>query len=40
VPKGGERLRISLSAAHSEEQVDALVEQLSRIRVRQQAACE
>jgi 8-amino-7-oxononanoate synthase len=40
VPKGSERLRISLSAAHSEEQVDALVEQLSRIRVRQQAACE
>ncbi|MDB6088542.1 MAG: 8-amino-7-oxononanoate synthase [Gammaproteobacteria bacterium] len=40
VPKGSERLRITLSAAHSEEQVDALVEHLSRIHVRQQAACE
>jgi 8-amino-7-oxononanoate synthase len=35
VPKGSERLRVTLSAAHTEEQVDALVEQLARI----QAAC-
>jgi 8-amino-7-oxononanoate synthase len=31
VPRGSERLRITLSAAHTEEQVDALVERLSRI---------
>ena len=31
VPKGSERLRITLSAAHTEEQVDALVEKLARI---------
>jgi 8-amino-7-oxononanoate synthase len=33
VPRGSERLRITLSAAHSEEQVDALVERLSHLRV-------
>jgi 8-amino-7-oxononanoate synthase len=32
VPRGSERLRVTLSAAHSEEQVDALVERLSRLR--------
>lgn len=31
VPKGRERLRVTLSAAHTEEQVDALVEKLARI---------
>jgi 8-amino-7-oxononanoate synthase len=31
VPRGSERLRITLSAAHSEEQVDALVENLSQL---------
>jgi 8-amino-7-oxononanoate synthase len=31
VPKGSERLRITLSTAHTEEQVDALVEKLARI---------
>jgi 8-amino-7-oxononanoate synthase len=31
VPRGSERLRITLSAAHSEEQVDALVESLSQL---------
>jgi len=31
VPKGSERLRVTLSAAHTEEQVDALVENLARI---------
>jgi 8-amino-7-oxononanoate synthase len=31
VPKGSERLRVTLSAAHTEEQVDALVEKLARI---------
>ncbi len=31
VPKGSERLRITLSAAHTEEQVDALVERLAGI---------
>jgi 8-amino-7-oxononanoate synthase len=33
VPAGEERLRITLTAAHREEQVDALVESLSRIGV-------
>jgi 8-amino-7-oxononanoate synthase len=32
VPRGSERLRITLSAAHTEQQVDALIESLSRIR--------
>jgi 8-amino-7-oxononanoate synthase len=32
VPAGSARLRITLSAAHTEEQVDALVETLARIR--------
>jgi 8-amino-7-oxononanoate synthase len=32
VLRGSERLRITLSAAHSEEQVDALVERLSELR--------
>jgi 8-amino-7-oxononanoate synthase len=31
VPRGSERLRITLSAAHTENQVDALVESLRRI---------
>ena len=31
VPKGSERLRVTLSAAHTEEQVDTLVEKLARI---------
>lgn len=31
VPRGGERLRVTLSAAHTEEQVDALVESLQRV---------
>jgi len=30
VPKGSERLRVTLSAAHTEEQVDALVESLAQ----------
>jgi 8-amino-7-oxononanoate synthase len=32
VPRGSERLRVTLSAAHTEQQVDALIENLSRIR--------
>ncbi|MDB6044126.1 MAG: bioF [Gammaproteobacteria bacterium] len=40
VPRGSARLRVTLSAAHSEEQVDALVEKLGRLCVRQQAVCE
>jgi 8-amino-7-oxononanoate synthase len=32
VPTGSARLRITLSAAHTDEQVDALVETLGRIR--------
>jgi len=32
VPRGSARLRITLSAAHTEAQVDALLEALSRIR--------
>jgi 8-amino-7-oxononanoate synthase len=32
VPRGSERLRVTLSAAHTERQVDALIESLSRIR--------
>jgi 8-amino-7-oxononanoate synthase len=32
VPRGSERLRVTLSAAHTEQQVDALIESLSRIR--------
>lgn len=31
VPKGSERLRVTLSAGHTESQIDALVETLSRI---------
>jgi 8-amino-7-oxononanoate synthase len=31
VPRGSERLRVTLSAAHTEEQVDALVEKLSQL---------
>ncbi|HEY0340118.1 MAG TPA: 8-amino-7-oxononanoate synthase [Steroidobacteraceae bacterium] len=33
VPRGSERLRVTLSAAHTEEQVDTLVAKLSQIRV-------
>jgi 8-amino-7-oxononanoate synthase len=40
VPRGSARLRVTLSAAHSEEQVDALVEKLSHLCLRQQAVCE
>ncbi len=32
VPAGSARLRITLSAAHAEAQIDALVETLGRIR--------
>jgi 8-amino-7-oxononanoate synthase len=39
VPKGSERLRITLTAAHTEEQVDALVEKLSPLHSRAQAVC-
>jgi 8-amino-7-oxononanoate synthase len=35
VPRGSERLRITFSAAHTEEQVDALVEQLSHLQLDQ-----
>ena len=31
VPRGSERLRVTLSAAHTEDQVDALVESLQRV---------
>ncbi len=34
VPKGSERLRVTFSAAHTEAQVDALLESLSRIHAR------
>jgi 8-amino-7-oxononanoate synthase len=34
VPRGSERLRITLSAAHTEEQVDGLVERLAEMHVR------
>jgi 8-amino-7-oxononanoate synthase len=34
VPRGSERLRVTLSAAHTEEQVDALVDRLSQLRSR------
>ena len=37
VPRGSERLRITLSAAHTEEQVDGLVEALGQILSRQPA---
>ena len=37
VPRGSERLRITLSAAHSEGQVDALVERLSQLRATEPA---
>jgi 8-amino-7-oxononanoate synthase len=40
VPRGSERLRVTLSAAHSEDQVDALVEKLSHIRARAPAVGE
>ncbi|MGH8208388.1 MAG: aminotransferase class I/II-fold pyridoxal phosphate-dependent enzyme, partial [Steroidobacteraceae bacterium] len=40
VPRGSERLRVTLSAAHTEEQVDALVEKLSQLRERHWAAGE
>jgi 8-amino-7-oxononanoate synthase len=34
VPKGSERLRITLSAAHTEEQVDGLIEKLAEMHAR------
>jgi 8-amino-7-oxononanoate synthase len=37
VPRGSERLRVTLSAAHSEEQVDALVERLSQLHMGESA---
>lgn len=37
VPRGGARLRITLSAAHTETQVDALVETLARVCARAEA---
>ncbi len=40
VPHGSERLRVTLSAAHTEDQVDALVEKLSQIRTHAPAVCE
>ena len=40
VPPGGARLRVTLSAAHTEAQVDGLVEQLSRVCARVQVACQ
>jgi len=40
VPRGSERLRVTFSAAHTEEQVDALVEKLSQLRARYQTLCE
>jgi 8-amino-7-oxononanoate synthase len=39
VPRGSERLRITLSAAHTEEQVDALVEKLAEINQRYRTTC-
>jgi 8-amino-7-oxononanoate synthase len=38
VPRGSERLRVTLSAAHSEEQVDALVERLSQVHAAEPAS--
>lgn len=38
VPRGSERLRVTLSAAHTEQQVDALVERLSHIRAAELAS--
>jgi 8-amino-7-oxononanoate synthase len=38
VPRGSERLRITLSAAHSEGQVDALVERLSHLHAAEPAS--
>jgi len=35
VPRGGARLRVTLSAAHTEAQVDALLDALSRVRAAQ-----
>jgi 8-amino-7-oxononanoate synthase len=40
VPRGSERLRITLSAAHTEEQVDTLIEKLSQLHARRSAASE
>jgi 8-amino-7-oxononanoate synthase len=40
VPRGSERLRVTISAAHSEEQVDALVERLSQLQVGEPAGHE
>lgn len=40
VPQGSERLRITLSAAHTEAQVDALIERLGHIHTHRQTACD
>ena len=40
VPRGSERLRVTLSAAHTEEQVDALVARLSQLRNETSCASE
>jgi 8-amino-7-oxononanoate synthase len=40
VPQGSERLRVTLSAAHTEAQVDALVERLGQVHTRRQTACD
>jgi 8-amino-7-oxononanoate synthase len=40
VPRGSERLRITLSAAHTEEQVDALVEKLCQLHASRRATSE
>jgi 8-amino-7-oxononanoate synthase len=39
VARGSERLRITLSAAHAEEQVDALIESLAEIHERYRTTC-
>jgi 8-amino-7-oxononanoate synthase len=39
VPRGSARLRVTLSAAHTEEQVDSLVEALGRVCARRDVSC-
>ena len=38
VPRGSERLRVTISAAHTEQQVDALVERLSQLSARSKSS--